>query len=295
MRYLLYIFFTLFCSEGFSQDSSAVRKVVRSYIDLKTYKEKGDPLTKQDTIDFMIRGEDTLVLVPNEFINDLRHRNGVRVRYEPKDSLFLETYKKIVFGNKENSKATLKIWKEDIKIYFDTSVPKLHRTALMDFAEGLSADIDSLNIEKVNVKAESNYLVYYINDENDQDFEPRITQKTSGYYVTWNGRQQLIQASLKVNTTNIKAQNYQIANLKSNFIKTLGYFGVDPSINCNSYFSNCPMIRNFTSSDMEILKYHYSYGICKGTTREDFEDLHSKMKKTLKNRPDAELFIMHTP
>jgi len=287
----------LLCLKGFSQDSSEVRKVIKSYINIKTYKEKGESLTKQDSIDFIIEGEDTLVLVSNEFIQEIQTANAkqVRIRYEPKDSIFLESYKNIVFGNKKDSKATLKVWKDDIKIYFETSVPKLHRTALMDFAEGISAGIDSLNIKMVDAIEESNFLVYYLNNENDMDFEPRINKKTSGYYVYWNGKQQLTKAVIKVNTINIKTQNYQIANLKFNFIKTLGYFGDDPSIDCNSYFSKCPVIRNFTSSDMEILKYHYSYGICKGTNREDFENLHRKMKNTLKIHPDAELFIVHTP
>lgn len=297
MRYILYVLLILFSFKGFSQDTSTVRKVVATYVDLKTYKEKGEPLTKQDSLDFMIRGKDTLVLVPREFIQKLRDGDGteVRVKYEPKDSVFLETYKSIVFGKKENSKATLKVWKDDIKIYFDSTVPKLHRDALMNFAEGLSAAVDSLNIKMVDVKEDSNYLVYYINKENDEDLEPRITNKTSGYYLNWNGKQQLTKAVVKVNTINIKAQNYQIASLKYNFFKTLGYFKDAETLECRAYLSKCPVIRSLTKDDMELLKYHYSYGICKGTNREDFEELHRKMKSTLENDPTAELFIVHTP
>ncbi|MCF4101244.1 hypothetical protein L1I30_06175 [Gillisia sp. M10.2A] len=296
MRYIILIFILLFGFNMFSQDTSAVNGISKTYINIKTYKEKGETLTKQDSLNFMIEGKDTLVLVTQEFIKQLRKGNGkeVRVKYEPKDSTFLETYKNIVFGKKDNSKSTLKIWKDKIRIYFDASVPKKHTIALMDFAEGLSAAVDSLNIKQVDTREESNYLVYYINNENDEDFEPRINNENSGYYVSWNGKQQLTQASLKVNTLNIKSGTYQIAHLKFNFFRTLGYFGDNVSLTCQSYLSKCPVIRSLTPIDMEVLKYHYTYGICKGTNREDFEAIHTNMKKTLKTHPNAQLFIVHT-
>ncbi len=148
----------------------------------------------------------------------------------------------MVFGKKTNSKSTLKIWKDDVQIYFDPSVPKLHSIALMDFAEGLSAAVDSLNIIRVDSKENSNFLVYYLNSENDEDFEPRITKNTSGFYVTWNGKQQLTQGIIKVNTENVKEEKFQIANLKFNFFRSLGYFGESNSRECRSYFSTCPVI-----------------------------------------------------
>lgn len=296
MRQLLIVFMFLFCCTVFSQETMAGKRLSRTYINIKTYKEKGPPLTKQDTIDFMIEGKDTLVLVSKEFVEELTavDSNQVRVPYAPKDSLFLETYKNVVFGTRPNSKSTLKVWKDDLKIYFDKSVPKLHTVALMDFAEGLSSAVDSLNLTQVSTREESNYLVYYLNDENDEDFEPRIDKKTSGYYVTWNGKQQLIKAVIKVNAENVKSQNLQIASLKFNFFRTLGYFGESSEFECRSYLSKCPVIRSLTQEDMDILKYHYNYGICKGTNREDFEDIHANMKKTLKTHPNSKLFIVHT-
>ncbi len=45
---------------------------------------------------------------------------------------------------------------------------------------------------------------------------------------------------------------------------------------------------------MEILKYHYGYGICKGTNRKDFEKTHANMKEHLKTHPNSELYIVHT-
>lgn len=296
MRIFFYFFTVIICFNGYSQDSTAVNRVRNAYININTYREKGNTLTKKDSLDFLIEGEDTLVLVTEKFLQKLIQGDAktVRVKYEPKDSLFLETYKNIVFGSKENSNATLKIWKDDIKIFFDTSVPKLHREALMNFAKEISQDIDSLNIRNVKSKKESNYLVYYINNENDIDYEPRITNKYSGYYVNWNGKQELTHASVKISAMNIKSQEYQISYLKNNFIKTLGYFGNVDSVKCNSYFSKCSGIKNLTSNDLEVIKYHYSYGICKGTNREDFEEIHRKMKKTLKMHPGAYLFIVHT-
>ena len=296
MRAILLGFLILFTTQLYSQDTLAIKRTSRIYINIKTFQEKEIALTRKDSADFMFQGQDTLVLVSKEFAEDLLklEENQVKVKYEPKDDEFLEKYKKVVFGNEDNTKTTLKIWKEDVKIYFDTSVPKLHTVALMDFALGLSTAVDSLTIREVASKEESNYLVYYLNNENDEDFEPRINKTTSGYYLNWNTKQQITKASLKVNTQTIKNERYQIANLKFNFFRSLGYFGESSSRECRSYLSTCPMIRSLTSDDMEILKYHYSYGICKGTGRKEFEQTHARMKEILNTEQRSELYIVHT-
>ena len=56
-------------------------------------------------------------------------------------------------------------------------------------------------------------------------------------------------------------------------------------LSCNSYFSNCYSDNKIlTEKDMELLKYHYSYGICKGTTRKIFEEQHKRAKDAIKNK-----------
>jgi hypothetical protein len=57
-----------------------------------------------------------------------------------------------------------------------------------------------------------------------------------------------------------------------NFIRSLGYFYAQPNyLDCTSYFSSCPSDKKIWKKDLEILKYHYSYGICKGTDLIVFE------------------------
>lgn len=103
----------------------------------------GNTVTKKDSLNFIYRNNDTLVLMPSDY-----SFARISVEYEPKDSLFLEIYKDIVYNN--NSKATMKLWKNDIKIFFDSSVPKKHSRELMNFADEISSGIDSLNILKVD-------------------------------------------------------------------------------------------------------------------------------------------------
>lgn len=294
MSKILFGLLILFTTQLYSQDTLSGRQS-RVYVNIQLFHEKEIALTQQDSADFMFRGQDTLVLVSQEFVDDLLKLgdNQVKVRYEPKDDEFLEKYKKVVFGKEDNTKSTLKIWKEDVKIYFDPSVPKTHTAALMDFALGLSAAVDSLTIRQVASKEDSNYLVYYLNNKDDKDFEPRINKTTSGYYLNWNRKQELIKGSLKVNTQNITKQPFQIANLKFQFFRSLGFFSEINSRECRSYLSTCPVIRSLTHEDMEILKYHYSYGICKGTGRKEFEETHARMKEILKSEHRSELYIIH--
>jgi hypothetical protein len=44
--------------------------------------------------------------------------------------------------------------------------------------------------------------------------------------------------------------------------------------------------------DLEILKYHYSYGICKGTNLETFEKNHSDAKAALK-KGNSKFYFLH--
>jgi hypothetical protein len=64
-------------------------------------------------------------------------------------------------------------------------------------------------------------------------------------------------------------------------------------IDCTSYFSYCHLIKkNIWKKDLEILKYHYSYGICKGTNLETFEN-HSMLKQHLRKEIQSFIFYMN--
>ena len=66
-----------------------------------------------------------------------------------------------------------------------------------------------------------------------------------------------------------------------NFIKSLGHFNSTSKLPCLNIFSNCNSNKKqFTREDLEILKYHYSYGICKFTDLETFEENHKIAKET---------------
>lgn len=215
----------------------------------------------------------------------------VRVPYEFKSSDFLEKYKRVVFPSYNS---TIKIWKEDVKIFFDPTVPNKHRRALLDFADGLSRSVDSLNIVEVTNREESNYLIYYINSNKDSIYEKRIKSPHAGFYVNWNGKHQLEKASLQLNTTTIRTDHYQISHLKYQFFRSLGYFRGSDKVECAGYLSNCNSLRNLTDLDMELLKYHYSYGMCKGITLANFEKIHRQMKETLELDPTAKVYVVHT-
>src|SRR5690606_4420161 len=144
MRSIYLLFFAHFTLTR----NNAHDTISRSFIPLQHYVKLEKPLTKQDTLNFRFKGEDTLVMVPGNFMETL-YDDKVWVEYEPKDSLFLEIYKDVVYG-KPNSATReseiMKYWKEDIKVYFDPGVPTPHQNYLLAFANKIAADIDSLNI-----------------------------------------------------------------------------------------------------------------------------------------------------
>lgn len=294
MKYIIFIFSILLSFPVLSQEHDQKPRK-RVYISIDQFQELIGPLTVQDSLDMMIRGKDTLILIRPHH-NYQPPTGGVRVPYEPKDSLFLELYKDVVYNPDGNSRdETMKIWKDDVKIFFAPSVPKDHQKILMDFSKKLSSDIDSLNIRKVEELKKANYLVYYLGGEYKFDYAPGISNDRSSYFIYWNGKQQFYQAFLKVNTEEILNEEEQIAQLKYNFFRSLGNFIPSNKLSCRSYLSSCSAERELTEIDLEILKYHYSYGVCKGVDLQSFENLHSEYQALLKKHPDGKtkLFVVH--
>ncbi|HEY9168813.1 MAG TPA: hypothetical protein VIN72_04940 [Lutibacter sp.] len=125
MKIKITIIIILLCNLGFSQEKITQKTHSQAYTNLKSYKKLfGDSFSKADSLNFIIRNNDTLVALPKDYLK----LNGVSVPYEAKDSSFLEIYKDIVFKkhqepkNNSKSKLTMRYWKTPIKIYFTKNV-----------------------------------------------------------------------------------------------------------------------------------------------------------------------------
>ncbi|SHF86955.1 hypothetical protein SAMN05444483_10341 [Salegentibacter echinorum] len=289
LKYGIYlvIFFTI--SLAYSQDT-----IVKRYISLSYYKKSGKPITQKDSANFRYHNGDTLVPVSADF-EIPQGKNKVKVPYEEKDSTFLELYKNVVYGTDQSPKDPMfmRYWKDSVKVYFEPSVPGSQANELMEFGNKISKNIDSLNIKRVFTIDDSNYRIYYLNSEYNTDFEPRIVNK-SGYYVHWNGKNQIYKTDLKINTSQTDNDNYIFELLKFQFFRSLGYFRSSKKLDCRSYLSACRVPRQLTDIDLELLKYHYSYGVCKGVNLEDFEELHNKFSKLRKKHENVILEVVHS-
>ena len=118
----------------------------------------------------------------------------------------------------------------------------------------------------------------------DVNLDPRIKSK-DGYFLKWNGKQNIYECSLKINNQQDLDQEQILTNTQILFVRSLGCFyrDFDP-VNYSSYLSECKSDKKELSQiDLEILKYHYSYGICKGTNIDTFEKNHKDAKEALKN------------
>lgn len=293
-KFLVPFFFLVFLS-GFSQDSLKTKRITKYYVPISHYKQMGNTLTAQDSLNFMFRNNDTLVLVDQSFLKS-SEKEKIKVEYEPRDSSFLEIYKNVVYGKHLKGvkpTETMRWWKDDVKILFDPTVPQSHRLELMNFAEKISADIDSLTVYEVKDRSNANYFVYYQDTEEGFDHEPRIRGKSGGYFINWNEKQELYRGVLKVNSFIYDQPDNLVNALKYHFFGSLGRFYRTKEVSCKSYFSDCSVNRKVTPLDLELLKYHYSYGVCKGVTLEDFEKLHRTMQEKLKEDPTARLYVVH--
>lgn len=282
--------FFLFLNYSYSQQphNKTLHKV---FVPLKYYKKKyNKTLTKLDSSKFKIVKNDTLISVEN-----FKRPDGVSIPYEFKDSTFLHYYKKIAFKHKNDSidpKTRMKYWKKPIKIFFSKSVKRKTKKEFLKFTSYISKNVDSLNISEVKKIEDSNYIIYY---KDDFEYESRLhNKKNTDYYLYWNKRSQIYKCALRLDAENNYNENLKLYNLKDFFLITLGYFKRSNELPCESVFSNCfSKNKHFSNFDLALLKYHYSYGICKGTSLKIFEEQHERSKKSMNNHHSKVLFY-HT-
>lgn len=169
--FLLFAFITSTIFSQHKQLTSHSKVIYMEYKNYKALKKSGNKVI--DSIGVNIIKSDTLIIISGY------EEKGVKVLYEEKDSIFLELYKQLVFNKKyqkkeERLKPRMKIWKDEVKIYFDKSVSKYNSKKLSEFIHYLDKEIDSLKITVVKDKDNSNYFIYSIDDTNDVNLDPRI-------------------------------------------------------------------------------------------------------------------------
>ncbi|MFK5880043.1 MAG: hypothetical protein QM478_11195 [Flavobacteriaceae bacterium] len=288
------IAFSLFTLVSHSQDSIKYKNHPHFYMPIKQYVKEFGTISKKDSLQFMFKDKDTLVLLSAD-----KKPNSVSVQYEYRDSVFLNIYKEVVFNKSKQKKWSekklrMKYWKDDIKLFFDKSVSKDTKQELIKFTKELSKNVDSLTIYEVSKKEDSNYFIYEINEKNSYRYDEKVKGKDGvNYYVNWDGRQRLYKCTLEINSLILFNKTFLKNSVIQDFFKSLGQFYNTELLDCESIFSGCYKENNsyLTTLDLELLKYHYSFGINKGTDLLTFEEQHAKAKKELKEHNHKMNFI----
>ncbi|MBT8245191.1 MAG: DUF2927 domain-containing protein [Winogradskyella sp.] len=257
------------------------------YISKKQFEEK---FQKKDSLGFIVKDNDTLIKV-----NSLKRPKGVSVAYERKDSTFLEYYKKIAFQSIHKDSADtkpMKYWKKTIKIYFGKHISKKVKNKVVSFINEIDSRVDSLSISVVKKLENSNYIIF--NNEDYQYSENISRNKASGYYIRWqNSSNRIYKGYIRINIDKLLSEKLQVQKIKEQFIGSLGWFNLSDELSCTSYFSNCHSDnKRMTELDWELLKYHYSYGICKGTTKNIFEEQH-RIAKEIYSKTNHRMSFFH--
>ncbi|WP_040278470.1 hypothetical protein [Psychroserpens damuponensis] len=274
LSFALLFLFSITC---FSQRKPKV--VERHYTPLEVYHETyKTPLTKKDSLNFIVRNDKTLVLITKKM-----KTKGTYVDYVFKDSTFLNQYKKVAFNHKSDSidnETSMKYWKKDIKLFFAKSISKKEKKSILSFAKEISKKVDSLHIYEAKNHSDSNYTIYY---SSDYEYDVNLKKyNNANFWVYWYNNNQLYKGAIKINNEKYFSESLRIAKIKELLFQSLGYFELSNELNCNSYFSNCfSENKQITDFDYELLQYHYCYGICKGTSLGTFEAQHESVKETM--------------
>lgn len=266
-------------------------------IPYSNYKElkKNNKINLGDSIGYFISNNDTLIRIRGGFV--LNKKKFSNVPYEYKDDTFLNKYVKLAFSaaniNDTISKKRMVYWKNPIKIFYTNTVPESNRLSLNNFIKNNLSKIDSLDILFVNNGNEANYVIDFINNQSDNQSELISKNSNEGYFVFWNNKAQILRGGIKINTG--KIENTKINDiLKWRFFQSLGNFKGIKNLPCDNYLSDCNTGRKiFNNEALEILSYHYSYGICKGTNLKEFKEGHKRAKEMLKLDKNNRLIFSH--
>ena len=295
MKNIILILILFLSLDSYSQKKYSNIKIGKKYISLKGYKSLfGSSFSKEDSLLFVIRKNDTLIPFPDEYIQP----KGVEVEYIEKDSIFLDIYEDIVFKkhvniqNKSTNNLKMRYWKDEIKIYFANNVDKEVKSKLSNFANYLNKEVDSLKISFVDNINQSNFIIYDFNSNDDIKYDKRIKDFYNDHYISWKGNQRIYDCKLQINSNSYKNKKDLITASKILFLKSLGNLNLTHLLPKDSYLSaHYSNIKEFSAKDLEILKYHYSYGICKGTDLKTFQEQHFKAKQVLKETGRPMYFI----
>ncbi|APG64922.1 hypothetical protein LPB136_05915 [Tenacibaculum todarodis] len=272
----------------------AQKQTRRAYTTIKEYKKLiNNQLTKKDLENSIIRGNDTLILISGKEF----YKEGVSVKYQPKDSTFLELYKDVVYQKyrktDKKTKHYMRLWRKPIKIFFSESLDDYYKKEIIKTANILSSQVDSLTISFVDKLEKSNYIIYQIDSLNTYKYSNKLSKnKYVDYYVFWKNNK-IYDSKLELNliTYNNIDKKINANYLKQQFFKSLGYFNTTTKLPCYDILSDCNSGNKvITSNNLDILKYHYSFGISKGTDLETFEKNHKKAIETYKKTGTHMLF-----
>lgn len=287
------IFIILFVTlHSFSQDTIKVTKentfrIEKSYMDIKSFRKvQNRELTKSDSLNFMFKENDTLVLLTQKDENKF-----VQLPFEYKDENFLKVYKSVAFKKSNDGKKSYqRYWKEPLRIYISESINKKRKTNFINFTKEITKGIDSLNVKFVKNLNDANFVIY---QKGDFEYEKNLKNLNNDYYIWWENNK-INRGFIKIDPDLNFNDNLYSEALNKLFIKTLGHFDFTNLIDCSNYFSNCDTsIKKFSRLDYEILKYHYSYGICKGLDEEAFDNFHVRANEHKKKFPDVPYKVRH--
>ena len=276
MKKIAIILFMLCFVSMNSSSQNTENKISTHFVKINEYRKLfGNDLSKVSKKDFVYNQGDTLIKF-----------KGIVTPYEFKDSTFLDIYKDVVYRKnrkfKGSTKPIMTLWDGPIKIFFSKSVDTTFRNSIIEVSNVLSRQIDSLNISFVDDIEKSNYIIYQIDKDNKYKYSKNIkNNRFIDYYSYWN-QHKIYDTKFEINVSKIKNPRKVKPYVVQYFLRSLGHFDITKKLSCEHMFSRCLKSKKKLSDiDIEIIKYHYSYGICKWTDLSTFEENHKRAKEAL--------------
>lgn len=283
------LFLTLLMVIQISYSQKPVQNDADYYMSLKSFRNLATDTINIKYIKYIVRNGDTLVPYSSSVVEN---EDLIRTKYILKDTTFLNIYKSIAYRATGNYDPQHRFWKNDIIIFFGESVPRKHRRFLMNFIKENLGDVKNLNISKTRKLEDSNFIIYYDGDfEYENKFEGDYSNRIN-YQTNWISNR-IVKSRIKMIPEFFNNEELLLSELLRTFVINLGYFNNSKTLGCRSIFSNCmEPIQKLSAIDLEIIKYHYSYGFCVGMNLGSFMEQDDMAREFYRLNPGRDYFVL---
>lgn len=173
----------------------------------------------------------------------------------------IEYFNEICYGSEYNNNGKIHKWNKDLKIYVSGDKRDYLIDELDNIIYELNTIIDPINIEIVNTKSESNYIIYFCSGSDYAKYVPRtshLVEGNWGLFSTTSRGETIIDGTMYVDIYRCKSITGQKHLLREELTQSLGFMNDSYSYPNSVFYQGWTETTSYAQIDIEIIDILYN-------------------------------------